>query len=207
MSERPDLDAIRPETPPQAGSNDPLAQAGMKSDQAEQLKHAFEVQRLRNRGVYTSRLFWLMVVWMVAVLGIIIATGIKTPATPSGRGNDWSWWMWVLLAVVFVLTSLGAWWPVVKGTWIGRLLLQRPTRLGLCVAAVTMVCLSVIVARLAISSSPRSSADGWSLMEWVVAFELPEAVLLALIGGTTANVIGLFLVVARHLFPHAGERT
>jgi hypothetical protein len=36
--------------------------------------------------------------------------------------------------------------------------------------------------------------------DWIVAFDLPESVVLALIGGTTANVIGLFFVVARYLF-------
>lgn len=38
------------------------------------------------------------------------------------------------------------------------------------------------------------------LPRWV-SFDLPDSVLLALIGGTTANVIGLFYVVAKHLFP------
>ena len=38
------------------------------------------------------------------------------------------------------------------------------------------------------------------LLSWVVKFEMPETVQLALIGGTTASVLGLFLVVARYLF-------
>lgn len=32
-------------------------------------------------------------------------------------------------------------------------------------------------------------------------FDLADAVLLAVVGGTTLNVIGIFLVVARYLFP------
>jgi hypothetical protein len=32
-------------------------------------------------------------------------------------------------------------------------------------------------------------------------FQLPENVLLALIGGTTLNVIGIFMVVVRYVFP------
>ena len=32
-------------------------------------------------------------------------------------------------------------------------------------------------------------------------FELSDAVLLALIGGTTANVLGIFIIVAQYLFP------
>jgi hypothetical protein len=36
-------------------------------------------------------------------------------------------------------------------------------------------------------------------------FSLPDAVLLATIGGTTLNVIGIFIVVARYLFPRRPE--
>lgn len=36
-------------------------------------------------------------------------------------------------------------------------------------------------------------------------FVLSDTVLVALIGGTTANVIGLFVIVARHLFPHRNK--
>jgi len=51
--------------------------------------------------------------------------------------------------------------------------------------------------------SARAGAGGadHSLTAWIIAFDLPEAVLLALIGSTTANVIGLFVIVARYLFP------
>jgi ABC-type Fe3+ transport system permease subunit len=37
--------------------------------------------------------------------------------------------------------------------------------------------------------------------EGVAHFELPTSVLVALIGGTTATVIGLFVIVANYFFP------
>jgi len=50
--------------------------------------------------------------------------------------------------------------------------------------------------------------EGWDLIwvagrsvNWVFSFQLSDAVLMALVGGTTANVIGLFVVVARYLYP------
>ena len=39
--------------------------------------------------------------------------------------------------------------------------------------------------------------SGWSLL----GFELSDKVLMMLIGGTTANVLGLFAIVANYLFP------
>lgn len=87
---------------------------------------------VQNRSTYTNRLYWLMVGWMVVVLGIILLTGLKHPELRKDE--------------------TGAFVPL---HWY----------------------------------------------DWFVAFDLPEGVLLALIGGTTANVIGLFLVVARYLFP------
>lgn len=46
---------------------------------------------------------------------------------------------------------------------------------------------------------PRSMIDPYR-WEWT-PFELPETVLLALIGGTTVTVLGLFAIVANYLFP------
>lgn len=37
-------------------------------------------------------------------------------------------------------------------------------------------------------------------------FNLDDAVLIAAIGGTTINVIGIFIVVARYLFPRTPDR-
>lgn len=51
------------------------------------------------------------------------------------------------------------------------------------------------------------AVDAWwlwypgSLLNWLFSFELSDAVIMALVGGTTANVIGLFYVVARYLYP------
>lgn len=38
-----------------------------------------------------------------------------------------------------------------------------------------------------------------------VKFKLSEAIVLALIGSTTINVIGLFVVVVKYLFPNTSE--
>ena len=46
-------------------------------------------------------------------------------------------------------------------------------------------------------------ADGirWPWMARYVGFDLPEAVLMALITTTTGGVVGILLIVARYLFP------
>lgn len=41
-------------------------------------------------------------------------------------------------------------------------------------------------------------------MYWKTGFELSDKVLLALIGGTTINVLGIFTIVANFLFPKNG---
>jgi len=41
-------------------------------------------------------------------------------------------------------------------------------------------------------------ADGIARSKW---FSLPQAVLLALIGGTSADVLGIFYIVTHYLFP------
>lgn len=45
----------------------------------------------------------------------------------------------------------------------------------------------------------RPSQPGF--LNWIISFDLPHNVLLALVGSTTGNVIGIFLIVARHLYP------
>lgn len=46
-------------------------------------------------------------------------------------------------------------------------------------------------------------ADGirWPWMARYIGFDLPEAVLMALITTTTGGVVGILLIVARYLFP------
>lgn len=46
-------------------------------------------------------------------------------------------------------------------------------------------------------------ADGirWPWMAQYIGFDLPEAVLMALITTTTGGVVGILLIVARYLFP------
>lgn len=115
---------------PIPAKRDDLAEA-----EVQDLEKARSIAELRdftneveNRSKYTSRLFWLMVGWIVVVLGILIASGVEVPPIMP---DD------------------------VKLTAFGR---------------------------------------------WVGSFRLSDPVLIALIGGTTANVIGLFLVVANYLF-------
>lgn len=55
------------------------------------------------------------------------------------------------------------------------------------------------------SVEPIASKNWWwwvrTLVNWVISFQLSDPVLMSLVGGTTASVIGLFLVVARYLYP------
>lgn len=129
------LDAIKPEVPPPpATACDNLAQEEFDDYRKQEQKARLDdlQAEVENRKRYTTWLFWLMVGWMVVVLGIILLAGLKYPELRKDE--------------------TGAFVPL---HWY----------------------------------------------DWLVAFDLPEGVLLALIGGTTANVIGLFLVVARYLFP------
>ncbi|MBC7773133.1 MAG: hypothetical protein H7210_11595 [Pyrinomonadaceae bacterium] len=50
-------------------------------------------------------------------------------------------------------------------------------------------------------ADPASGRAPGVFWEWIGAFKLSDPVLMALIGGTTANVIGLFLIVTTYLFP------
>lgn len=51
--------------------------------------------------------------------------------------------------------------------------------------------------RMSVAGEPLP-IDQW---DWIAAFKLDNSVLIALIGGTTANVIGIFIIVANYLFP------
>lgn len=84
----------------------------------------------RNRRRYTGRIFWLLVAWLVGVLAILLATGIKDPTPSEERGSGWQ--------------------------------------------------------------------------HWLASFELSDVVLVALIGSSSANVIGVFVIVVRFLFPRDG---
>jgi hypothetical protein len=95
-------------------------------------------QEIENRRIYTGKLYRLMLGWMIAVLVIVVVTGIHEPATPAiAQAGSRSWWTQTLA--------------------------------------------------------------------WITAFKLSDNVLLALIGGLSASVIGLFLVVANYLFPRRGK--
>ena len=41
----------------------------------------------------------------------------------------------------------------------------------------------------------------WDSYHLSLSFKLPDSVLLAVVGGTTVSIIGIFLVVANYLFP------
>ncbi len=41
----------------------------------------------------------------------------------------------------------------------------------------------------------------WPWMSQYIGFDLPESVLIALVTTTTASVVGILLIVTRHLFP------
>lgn len=44
--------------------------------------------------------------------------------------------------------------------------------------------------------------QGFGITIYSHAFKLSDSVVLALIGGTTVNVLGIFIIVVRYLFPH-----
>lgn len=72
-----------------------------------------------------------------------------------------------------------------------------------------MVCVLAILVASGIARPEQPEGRDLAWHDWLVSFELSEAILLALIGSTSANVIGLFVIVARFLFPRDGadERT
>lgn len=167
-------------------------------------------QEVRNRGVYTGRLFTLMVVWMSVVLSIVVVSGIKSPPNPPTPNHDWPWWAWWTVVVLLAGVVLGLWIPrrkkqraTNKAKAARRARLRYVVHFALAIGVV--ICTSLITVVSADSDLKDPSSSGWSFMEWVVSFELSEPVLLALIGGTTANVIGLFLVVAGYLFPRRSK--
>lgn len=61
-----------------------------------------------------------------------------------------------------------------------------------------VVALLILIASGIEQPSDHQAREFWC---WCGSFKLSDSVLIALIGGTTVNVIGLFLVVANYLFP------
>lgn len=56
----------------------------------------------------------------------------------------------------------------------------------------------VLILQGFLSQTVEFSVDGSTFH---LSFKLPDSVLLAIVGGTTVSVIGIFLVVANYLFP------
>lgn len=68
----------------------------------------------------------------------------------------------------------------------------------------TLVCVWLIGVFIIIIFSGFLSEPCLFVTRWCslkLIFRLPEALLIAIVGGTTASVIGIFLVVANYLFP------
>lgn len=93
---------------------------------------------LRARKKYGNRAFWVVVVWLIAILGILVTQGFLGHTKPTAT------------VTIFGIT----------------LSVSRP-----------------------------------------VIFFLSDGVLIALIGGTTASVIGILGFVMKYLFPSRGNRS
>jgi hypothetical protein len=168
-----------------------------------------------NRKRYTTWLFWLMVGWIAIVLAVVIASGVKQPTTTPNTESVLPWWAWLVLTILGVFVGLGVWLPKDLKSGVGGALSEQSRWKRIRIAArsipvsffllpavgVAMIVASCIVVYRVPSVSMSPPPMGWTFSEWVVAFELSDTVILGLIGGTTANVVGLFYIVARYLFP------
>lgn len=155
-----------------------------------------------------------MVGWIAVVLLVVVASGVKQPSTPPSTESVLPWWTWLVVVVLLVFVALGLWLPRElkapvkkqgeesrwKRVWASISCIPRTWLIlpGLGVAIIVASCIVAYRAPLGTTTPPPA---GWKFSEWVVAFELSDTVVLALIGGTTANVVGLFYIVARYLFP------
>jgi len=166
-------------------------------------------QRYRDRERYTHRLFWLMVLWMAVVLLIVLACGVRQPdfRVPTIPATVFDFLMLLVVAAgvslvvrdverrmavariidcfrqVMITSSAGAApAPGRVRPWLGLL------------GVGTLVAIVYFMVRA------RAVSAAASVATWLVAFDLPDPVILALIGSTTANVIGLFVIVVRYLF-------
>ncbi len=193
-----DLSGIRADieqggTEPDEETKSELQDYGTQREKQE--RQAYQ-DYIEARKLYMPRIFWLMVVWMGVVLAVIVVSGIHVPLDQAPLLPSWFWWALRLAVPASLAVGLGIWstrhWALrveVRWSWWARRIVDVA---GVAVASIGLTILA---------TSPL-------LWQWLAAFELPEPVVLALIGGTTANVIGLFLVVARYLFPRQdnGER-
>lgn len=161
-------------------------------------------QDQRDRKLYTRVIFVLMVAWLLLVLLIVVASGMKKPEPGAPAlpipGLD-------LIAVSGLLTLLV----------LGALRLRKPKKRAKAddddrnkaekawgwVNSIVWLVLPVVAIVLVVVRSATMPPTG--LGGWLIAFELTEGVMLMLLGTTTANVVGLFYIVARYLFPRQGK--
>jgi hypothetical protein len=162
---------------------------------------------LKARETYASRIYWLLLGWMAAILLIVIAAGLQTPEKPTVP-HLWVQPLDVILILVLLLIPI-----IAMGMgWTKRLsnAIERNTamwcwarRITVWVAwAIVPALVALLVLRRAIMIGPTRSP----ITAWISAFELSENVLLLLVGTTTANVIGLFAIVAKYHFPPASRK-
>lgn len=170
---------------------------------------------LENRRRYTSRIFWLMVAWMAAVILIVIAYGINAPPKDSPAlampHTDWVVVVLLLATLAMGLALLVSRGPLDRLTAMGRdrnwmtswrAWVMIATWTAFPVVSLATICIRPIGRR----ACDTQQSEAVPLVAWVIAFELPENVVLALIGSTTANVIGIFLIVVKFLFPGQKKR-
>ena len=163
---------------------------------------------VRHREAYTHRLFYLMVGWIGIVLLLLALTGVHFPDAEPTFVGSWAWWAWGIVITLLVLVLLGLIWPRTTSKDSQRSVATKKWWWIYGFACVGVLGASALGAFLGSRPTAKGSAvsPSWSILDWMAAFHLSDAVLLALIGGTTANVIFLFVVVARHLFPkHDGR--
>lgn len=164
--------------------------------------HLQEVQqRNADRALYTGRLFLLLVAWVSTVLGLIIATGLR-----FSRSAEWSLYkdggsLLIIVLGGFLLMESMAWNRRLLGGssphtgWTGWLTLLEQD--GKCFGPRALA---------SVGTSLLLIAGCFVLMRAKPTFVLEQPVVLALIGGTTANIIGLFVFVPRYLFgSHKGS--
>ena len=204
-----DLQNIHPPSKKPSRKSDEKYQEEITYLDLEQRKRQYRLDEAHVRGIeqdqedrerYTRRIFWLMVGWMGIVLGIIIATGVKVPnpKTPTLPSSNLDW---VSIGLLVAILCLGIGQIVNRGV-TARLIetaCKANWRSWIGFSAWVLIPIAALIVVVVRSASP--AANPAPLSAWISAFDLPEAVVLVLIGSTTANVFGLFVIVARYLFP------
>lgn len=164
-----------------------------------------------NRSRYISRLFAFLTIWMSVILVVVVLSGIKEPTSATSDEIKWPFRLGGLFAVagamayiVLIRLLLRAWrhkeLSEVPKDGVPEEIERCPRHLIYALWSVVAVFVA-IASGLGYLSLRHGGHKGWPLYEWIVAFELSDPVLLTLIGATTANVIGIWLVVANYLYP------